>query len=320
MKIGRREDFDLNEMAIFVRVVESGSFTGAAKLLSLPKSTVSRKLTLLEERLGVRLIQRTTRSLRLTDTGTEYFNHCSQILSDIESANDAVTDMQSVPTGTLRLTAPVVFGASVLSELVAKYMKLHPQVTVEMVLSDAQMDLVQEGLDIAFRIGALEDSSLIGRHLGDISPVMCASPEYLAERGEPQHPEDLLEHDILAYGKSSWTLFDSKKESYTVQITPKVKVNDLSSLLKLSELDMGISLVPAIISMNAIRQGTLKPVMCCWQFEPKPIHALYPSNRHLSAKMRSFVDFIMSEVRPTPPWQIDDEGHLACPDKAQQIS
>ncbi|MCB2386433.1 LysR family transcriptional regulator, partial [Thalassolituus alkanivorans] len=148
MLIGKREEFDLNEMAIFVHVVEAGSFTGAAKNLGLPKSTVSRKITQLEERLGVRLIQRTTRSLRLTDTGNAYYNHCARILSEIEEANIAVTQMQSTPTGTLRITAPVLFGSTVLSSLVAEFMEQHPQVMVDLVLSDQRLDLVQEGIDV----------------------------------------------------------------------------------------------------------------------------------------------------------------------------
>lgn len=317
MKIGRRDDFDLNEMAIFVRVVESGSFTGAAKALGLPKSTVSRKMTMLEERLGVRLIQRTTRSLRLTDTGTAYFNQCSQILSDIEAANDAVTDMQAVPTGTLRITAPVIFGSTVLSELVAKYMEQHPQIKVDMVLTDSTIDLIQEGIDVAFRIGFLEDSSLIGRHLGNISPILCASPTYLETKGEPNHPEDLSEHDVLTYGSKPWILKHKSEGEFTTNFTAKVTVNDFQSLSNLAISGTGITLLPAIQAMNFIREGKLKPVLCCWQFEPRPIHALYASNRHLSAKMRSFIDFIIEEVRPTPPWEISDDGHLYCPENAE---
>ena len=167
--IGKREKFDLNEMAIFVRLVESGSFTGAAKNLELPKSTLSRKITQLEERLGVRLIQRKTRRLRLTDTGTAYHAQCARILGEIEEANITVTEMQSTPSGTLRITAPVLFGSTVLSSLVTEFMDIQPQVKIELILTDQMLDIVQNGIDMAFHVGHLDDSYLIGRHLGDVS-------------------------------------------------------------------------------------------------------------------------------------------------------
>lgn len=306
MLIGKREEFDLNEMAIFVHVVEAGSFTGAAKNLGLPKSTVSRKITQLEERLGVRLIQRTTRSLRLTDTGNAYYNHCARILSEIEEANIAVTQMQSTPTGTLRITAPVLFGSTVLSSLIAEYMEQHPQVSIDLVLSDQKLDLVQEGIDIAFRIGQLEDSSLIGRHLGDVRGLLCASPEYLAQQGSPQHPSELTSHTLLSAPEwNNWSLVGPNKEEFSVQVKPRLQVNDFASLYTLALSGVGIAPLPMLIAASAIRSGNLVPVLCDWPFEANPIHALYPSNRHLSAKVRSFVDFVIESVRPNPPWEVD---------------
>jgi len=306
MLIGKREEFDLNEMAIFVHVVEAGSFTGAAKNLGLPKSTVSRKITQLEERLGVRLIQRTTRSLRLTDTGNAYYNHCARILSEIEEANIAVTQMQSTPTGTLRITAPVLFGSTVLSSLVAEYMEQHPQVSIDLTLSDQKLDLVQEGIDIAFRIGQLEDSSLIGRHLGDVRGLLCASPDYLRRHGSPNHPNDLSDHTLLSSPDwNSWGFIGPDKQEYTVQVKPRLQVNDFASLYTLALSGVGIAPLPMIIAASAIRSQNLVPVLCDWPFETSPIHALYPSNRHLSAKVRSFVDFVIESVRPNPPWEVE---------------
>jgi len=314
MQIGKREEFDLNEMAIFVHVVEAGSFTGAAKNLGLPKSTVSRKITQLEERLGVRLIQRTTRSLRLTDTGNAYYNQCARILGEIEEANIAVTQMQSTPTGTLRLTAPLLFGSTVLSGLVAEYMEQHPQVAVDMVLSDQCLDLVQEGIDIAFRIGQLEDSSLIGRYLGDVRGILCASPDYISAHGTPTNPEQLSDHQLLTQSTwaNNWTMQGPDDEQMTVQVKPRLQVNDFASLYTLALSGAGIAPLPLLIASPAIRSGDLVPLLCDWPFEASPIHALYPSNRHLSAKVRSFVDFIIESIRPTPPWEVDiTEGQLA---------
>jgi DNA-binding transcriptional LysR family regulator len=313
MLIGKREEFDLNEMAIFVRVVEAGSFTGAAKALGLPKSTVSRKITQLEERLGVRLIQRTTRSLSLTDTGSAYHSHCSRILGEIEEANIAVTQMQSTPTGTLRITAPVLFGSTVLSGLIAEYMELHPQVNIDLVLSDQVVDLVQEGIDVAFRVGQLEDSSLIGRYLGDVKAILCASADYVDRFGKPSHPEEINDHQVIsATGWNQWSLKGPNEQEVNINIKPRLKVNDLSSLYTLALSGAGIAALPVLIAASAIKTQNLVPILCDWPFEAHPIHALYASNRHLSAKVRSFVDFVIERVRPNPPWLVDMEGHDKC--------
>ena len=313
MLIGKREEFDLNEMAIFVRVVESGSFTGAAKALGLPKSTVSRKITQLEERLGVRLIQRTTRSLSLTDTGSAYHAHCARILADIEEANIAVTQMQSTPTGTLRITAPVLFGSTVLSGLIAEYMELHPQVNIDLILTDQMLDLVQDGIDVAFRVGHLEDSSLIGRYLGDVKAILCASSEYVERFGKPSHPDEISNHQVIsATGWTQWALKGPEAQEINVNIKPRLKVNDLSSLYTLALSGAGIAALPVLIAASAIKSKNLIPILCDWPFEAHPIHTLYASNRHLSAKVRSFVDFVIEQVRPNPPWLVDMEGYDKC--------
>lgn len=313
MLIGKREDFDLNEMAIFVRVVESGSFTGAAKALGLPKSTVSRKITQLEERLGVRLIQRTTRSLSLTDTGSAYHAHCARILADIEEANTAVTEMQSTPSGTLRITAPVLFGSTALSNIIAEYMELHPLVNIDLVLSDQMLDLVQDGLDVAFRVGHLEDSSLIGRYLGDVKAILCASPAYLERHGKPSHPSEINDHQIITIsGRDQWSMKGPDSQDVNINIKPRLKVNDFASLYTLTLSGAGIASLPILIAASAIKNKELTPIMCNWPFEAYPIHALYASNRHLSAKVRSFVDFVIEKVRPNPPWSVDLEGHDTC--------
>ena len=309
MLIGKREDFDLNEMAIFAHVVEAGSFTGAAKNLGLPKSTISRKITQLEERLGVRLIQRTTRSLSLTDTGSAYYNQCARILSEIEEANIAVTQMQSTPTGILRITAPVLFGSTVLATLVAEFIEQHPQLQVDLVLSDQKLDLIQDGIDIAFRVGQLEDSSLIGRYLGDVRGMLCASPEYLKGRSVPTHPDQLMDYDILApHQWIQWHMTGPKNEEINLNVNkPRVIVNDFASLYTLALAGAGIAPLPMMIAAPAIRSGNLVPILPEWPFDSAPIHALYPSNRHLSAKVRSFVDFIIESVRPNPPWEVGQD-------------
>lgn len=305
------DQFDLNEIAIFVKVVDAGSFTGAAKSLGLPKSTVSRKITQLEERLGVRLLQRTTRTLSLTDMGSAYYNQCSRIISDVEEANIAVTEMQSKPTGLLRITAPMLFGSRVLSDLAAEFLKSNPDIQIDMVLTDQPLDLIQEGIDVAFRVGQLADSSLIARTLGEISVITCASPEYLDKHGSPENPEDLKNHQTLMWGQSSNWEFDAPYHR-SVDLKPKIRVNDALSLHKLTLNHMGISRLPAFLCADDIKAGHLKPVLCDWGSKTAPIHALYASNRHLSVKVRSFVEFVVAELRENPPWAVDFDHTHEC--------
>ncbi len=298
------EQFDLNEIAIFVKVVDAGSFTGAAKSLGLPKSTVSRKITQLEERLGVRLLQRTTRTLSLTDTGSAYYNQCSRIISDVEEANIAVTEMQSKPKGLLRLTAPMLFGAEVLSDLVSEFLQNNPEIQLEIMLTDQPLDLIQEGIDVAFRVGQLADSSLIARSLGNVKTITCASPAYIDKHGSPAHPSELHQHTILGWNARNTWEYDTP-EAISIDLKPKVQVNDALSMRKMALNGLGIARLPAFLCAEDIKDGRLAPILCDWSYSSTPIHALYPSNRHLSVKVRSFVDFIVDELRDNQPWDAD---------------
>lgn len=305
------EQFDLNEIAIFVKVVDAGSFTGAAKSLGLPKSTVSRKITQLEERLGVRLLQRTTRTLSLTDTGSAYYNQCSRIISDVEEANIAVTEMQSKPQGLLRITAPMLFGAKVLSDLVSDFLQKNPEIQLELVLTDQQLDLIQEGIDVAFRVGQLADSSLIARSLGSIKVITCASPTYIEKHGAPTHPNQLPEHTAVTWNPANTWEFDAP-EKISMDLKPKVKVNDIMSMHKMALNGLGIARLPAFLCAEEIKAGNLVPLMCDWTYKSSPIHALYPSNRHLSVKVRTFVDYIVEELRREQPWNVDFSDMSKC--------
>lgn len=306
------DQFDLNEIAIFVKVVDAGSFTGAAKNLGLPKSTVSRKITQLEERLGVRLLQRTTRTLSLTDTGSAYYNQCSRIIGDVEEANIAVTEMQSKPKGLLRITAPMLFGTWVLSDLVSVFLKSNPEIQVEIVLTDQSLDLIQEGIDVAFRVGVLADSSLIARPLGKVNVVTCASPDYIAEHGVPTHPNELKQHSVVNWARGdSWTF--EKPEKLSIDLKPRVQVNDAQSLHKMALNGLGIAKLPTFICAQDITDKKLMPILCDWSSDAVPIHAIYPSNRHLSVKVRSFVDYVVDELRKEQPWEVDFKGiHRDC--------
>ncbi len=298
------EQFDLNEIAIFVKVVDAGSFTGAAKTLGLPKSTVSRKITQLEERLGARLLQRTTRTLSLTDTGSAYYNQCSRIIGDIEEANIAVTEMQSKPTGMLRITAPMLFGERILSNIVADFLKQYPEIQMDIVLTDQTLDLIQEGIDVAFRVGELADSSLIARNLGEVATVTVASPEYLAKHAPINHPNDLRGHDCISFQSNPHWEFNGP-EKVSVDVKARVKVNDVMSMHRLAIEGMGVATLPTLVCAEDIKQKRLQPILCGWPFGSFPIHALYPSNRHLSVKVRTFVEYVVERLRSAPPWRVD---------------
>src|SRR4051812_18779189 len=190
---------DLNDIVVFTKVVETRSFTGAAELLGLPKSTVSRKLAQLEERLGVRLVQRTTRKLALTDIGEAYYARCQRIVSDVAAAEQLVTDMQSTPRGRLRLTAPVDISTGYLGNIVAAFLAVHAEVNVEIEATDRVVDLIEEGFDLALRFGPMPESTLIAVRLCSIAGILCASPSYLASKGQPKTIEELDAHDRVLF-------------------------------------------------------------------------------------------------------------------------
>lgn len=292
--------FDLNEMLIFTRVVQSGSFTAAAQLLDMPKSSVSRKISDLEDRLGARLLQRTTRKLGLTDVGRIYYDRCARIVGEIEEADQAVGNMQAAPCGPLRITAPLSF--SLLGPIVGEYLKRYPSVQVELVCTDRRVDLVNEGFDLAIRAGQLDDSSLVARHLGAIERVVIASPAYLKQHGSPRQPTDLQQRACIAFGAISahslWTLNNGDKQ-VEVRITPRLTVNDLELVCEAARAGIGIALIPRFICTDDLRTGKLKQILRDWRSNTTPLHAVYPTTRHLSPKVLSFVELLRERLPNT---------------------
>ncbi|OJT23545.1 LysR family transcriptional regulator [Archangium sp. Cb G35] len=284
---------DLNELLVFAKVVQAGSFTVAARGLRMPKSTVSRKVSELEERVGAQLLQRTTRKLRLTDVGQAYYEHCARIVAEAEQAELAVTRMQSAPHGLLRVTAPLTF--SFLGPIVAEFLKRYPEVQVELVCTDRSVDLVQEGFDLAVRAGRLADSSLIARKLGNVERVVVAAPGYLQERGVPKSPKDLERHDCLVFGAgmegNTWTLHAGNK-SVQVSVRARLVVNEPDMLRAVAVAGAGIALLPTQPSDADLTQGRLRRLLPDWSSSGAPVHAVYPSTRHHSPKVMAFVDFL----------------------------
>jgi DNA-binding transcriptional LysR family regulator len=298
---------DLNEVTIFVKVAQAGSFIGASRSLDMPKATVSRKIAQLEETLKVRLLQRTTRKVNLTEVGRLYFDRCVRILGDLEEANLAVAEMQAIPYGTLRISASVVFGVSILHQWVAEFMRQYPQVHVEVLLTNEYVDMVTKGVDVAVRTGPLADSALVAHKLGAVPFWLCASPDYLMIHGTPTSPQELSQQECLTIMSESlseiipWTM-KRGKELAEVRLKNHLRVNDFLFIKQLLLGHCGIAYVPSIMVLDEVQNGMLVRVLSDWTLTERELYLVYPSDRHLSPKVRAFVEFVYQKVTSQAPW------------------
>lgn len=293
---------DLNEIVVFAKVVETKSFTAAAQALGLPKSTVSRKVSQLEERLAARLIQRTTRKLSLTEAGQAFYERCARIVTEIALAEQLVTDLQSTPRGLLRVTAPVDLGSFRLASLTARFLREHPDLHVNLDCTDRIVDLVDEGYDLAVRFGPLNESSLIARRLMGITFRLYATAEYLASHPPLREPDDLAEHDLIAFVPSprltTWTLLGP--EEATVELTPSTRLtsNNLLSVRSAVQAGTGIAYMPEFVRCDP-GDEELVNVLPEWHGVQGDVFAVYPSVRNLSPKVRVYLDYL-TEHLPLP--------------------
>ncbi|MBX6322321.1 MAG: LysR family transcriptional regulator [Rhodospirillaceae bacterium] len=298
----------LDAMQVFVHTVEARSFTGAARRLGLSKSVVSRRLTALEARLGVRLLNRTTRSLSLTEPGQAYYERCTRILAEVEAAEAGLRSLAGGLSGLLRVAAPVSFGQRYLAPAVAEFLARHPRLTLELDLNDRFVDVVAEGIDVAVRIGRLRDSSLVARKLAPVRRVACCSPDYAARRGLPRRPEDLAGHDCLGYTNlatgEQWR-FRVGERWRSVPVRGPLRVNNGDILLQAALAGLGIVALPTFVCGPAIRSGALIRVLPRFEMLEATLCAVHPQSRHPSPKVRSFLDFLAGRFGPCPTW---DEG------------
>jgi DNA-binding transcriptional LysR family regulator len=300
---------DLSGIAVFAAVVEAGSFTKAGERLNLSKSAVSKQITKLEERLGAQLMNRTTRRLNLTEVGQAFYERCQRIVAEAEEAELAVTRLQVDPRGILRLSAPVSFALEHLGRALPDFMARYPDLKVDMECADRTVDLVEEGFDLAVRIGRLRDSSLIAKRVASIRRAVLASPDYWEAHGKPKHPDELAEHRCLTYAymqtAQSWEFKDpesGKPFSVTVNSCP-MHANNGHVLAEAALAGQGVVFSPTFIRGQAIRDGLLEPALVEYEAEPIGIHAVYPPNRHLSAKVRAFIDFLAARFAgPEETW------------------
>jgi len=296
---------DLNEILVFARVVQAGSFTAAAAALGMPKSTVSRKVSDLEERLHSRLLQRTTRKLSLTDVGRTYYDYCARIVGEVEDAERAVSTLQETPRGLLRVTAPI--NVAFLGPIVSDYLKRYPEVRLDLFCTGRTVDLVEERFDLGIRGGALADSTLIARRLGSAKWLLVATPGYLQRRGRPRSPDDLRKHDCLLFGAgpdSGGLRLENGDRSVQVALSPRLTVTDIDVVYAVATAGLGIAVLPAFRCVEDLRARRLTRVLADWNVPSTSLHVVYPSTRHISPKVKSFIDHLHARMTP-PPWELN---------------
>jgi len=305
---------DLTGIAVFTAVARHEGFTAAARALGLSKSTVSKQIARLEDRLGTRLFNRTTRRLSLTETGRAYFERCQRIVDEAEEAELAVTQLHAAPVGTLRVNAPVSFGQLHIAPLMAGFMARYPDLEIEIDLNDRRVDLIEEGVDLAIRVGELPDSSLVARRLAPCRFALVASPDYWARRGRPEHPRDLAEHDCLIYTlrqrPGEWPFTDPNNPGtpISVNVSGPLRANNGDLLMAAALGGKGVYHSPTFFCGKYLGENRLERALEDYPAPETAIHAVWPPNRHLSAKVRAFVDFLVEAYGPEPYWDAACSG------------
>lgn len=291
---------DLNAVLIFLKVAELGSFVAAVRSLDLPKSTVSLKVNELEQRLGVRLLHRTTRRVSLTEEGRLYYENCLPLLDALQDANDAIACLPGHPRGVLRVTAPVMFVHSFLGSRLPKFLQTHPDLRVILNVTNERKDLVKESYDLAIRVGPLEDSTLIMKRLMMDRARLFASPAYLQTYGEPDLITDLKNHVLLSVDQSqnepTWTLHHERQATEIFRFRPRLLSNDIVSIYQSVLAGLGIGLIPEFLFQTEQKEHELINVLPQWSSTPIPINAIYSSHKYMPQKIKVFLEFLMSIV------------------------
>ncbi|HTF01217.1 MAG TPA: LysR family transcriptional regulator [Bradyrhizobium sp.] len=285
----------IDAMQAFVAVADLQGFAPAARKLGLSPSGVTRLIAALEQRLGARLLQRTTRSVTLTDIGTRYLERARRILADVEEAEGSAQDERTRPSGRLVVSAPVGFGRLHVSPVMSAYLKRYPEVSAELRLADRIVNLVEDGIDLAVRIGHLADSSLVARHVGEMRRIVVASSGYLQQHGEPSTPETVVSHETIQFGAMTaspdWRFVEDGRE-IRVACAPRFTTNSADAAIQYAEQGGGLTRVLAYQAADAIKGGRLRVVLAQFEQPPLPIHIVYPTSRLLSAKVRTFIDLV----------------------------
>ncbi|ACA86729.1 LysR family transcriptional regulator [Shewanella woodyi] len=296
----------LENMQIFIKVVETGGITKAAEQLNLAKSAVSKRLSEIEKQLSVKLINRTTRKSSLTEAGNAYYQKCKLILEEVDDLNCQISSVQQSLNGALKLAVPLSFGVVHLVKALELFAKQHPSLQMDLDFSDRYIDLVEEGFDLAIRIGTLADSSMHARAIAPISHILCASPEYLALNGSPSTPEQLKSHSLLRYSRmplAGIELTDKDNKKFTVPMESHCIANNGDFLKAMAVSGHGIAFLPRFIVWQELANGTLESVMQNYQLAQMKAYAVYPQNRYLPKKVRMLIDFLSEHFGETPYWE-----------------
>ncbi|MDH3355670.1 MAG: LysR family transcriptional regulator [Chromatiales bacterium] len=294
------------EMRTFVKVVEAGSLSAAADRLDIAKSAVSRRLADLESRLGVQLLNRTTRRLNLTDSGSLFYQRCQRILADLEESEQYVSSEHTNLRGTIRIAAPLTFGIHHLSPLFDEFLKEHPALRLDLDLNDRTVNLMDEGVDLGIRIGQLQDSSMMARKLTSAKMILCASPEYLEKHGEPKTPGDLKKHYGLNYSNLSerelWQFTHEDGKHYSVPVPFRMRSNNGDVLNRAALDSLGVVATMSFICYRELEQGSLRQILSEYKMEEVGIYAVYPAQRHLPGRVRLLIDYLVEQFGDEPYW------------------
>ena len=288
----------LTSMTAFVRAAELGGFAPAATALGISPTMVGLHVRALENRLGSRLLNRTTRRQSLTEVGRLYFERCRQILADIEDADQTASQLRAAPRGRLRVNAPVSYGVHALTPVLTDYLAIYREVEVELAVNNRVIDLVDEGFEVAFRVGPLRDSNLVARPLAPYRLVICASPAYLAEHGEPHKPEDLLRHNCLSFERWGAPRHWSFANGENIEVSGSLRTDSGESLRVAARRGLGIIHQPDVLVDEDLRQGRLVRVLPDYDLPSLPIHLVYLPDRRPTPKLRTFIDFVLERLGP----------------------
>jgi DNA-binding transcriptional LysR family regulator len=298
---------EFSQIKTFVALVESRSISKAAEKMDIAVSAVSRRLKEVESNLGVQLVQRTTRKMHITEAGEKFYRRCGRLLDDFEEAKQEASNTATALSGTLKIATPLSFGVAHLSPAIAAFMHLHPQIKIDLDMSDRRIDLVEEGLDLAIRIGTLEDSSLMARKLASVRHVVCASPDFFNRYGTPETPQDLSELPALCYGNldqpDTWHYRDKDNSPAKVKVPLRMRATNGDALVEAAVAGLGILCEPSFIVHGAVERGVLIPALTDYQWYAMNIYAVYPQTRYVPARVRAFIDFLISHFGDTPYWE-----------------
>jgi DNA-binding transcriptional LysR family regulator len=290
------------QMILFAKVVEAGSFSATAKALGQTRAAVSKQIASLEARIGAQLLNRTTRRMHLTEVGNEFYARCARIAREAEEAERTVASMQGAARGLLRISTPVTFGRRYIAPLVGPFLDRYPEIAIDLRLDDGTPNVVREGFDVAIRIAALAEPTLVARRLVPSHHTVCAAPAYFARRGKPKTPEDLRGHNCLLYSNLPTPRLWRFTDRETVRVRGNFSVNHGESLRQAALDGLGVAYMPTFLVGPDISEGRLVAVLGDRVESNQKVYAVYPRNQNLAPKVRAFIDFLVEQFQPSPPW------------------